>query len=68
MVNVVAETQSSQTNVLDFLALPEAYAEQPATIERIETHASIVFLAGSFAYKVKRAVRCLLYTSPSPRD
>ncbi len=57
MVNGVAETQSSQTNVLNFLALPEAYAEQPATIERIETHASIVFLAGSFAYKVKRAVR-----------
>ena len=57
MVNGVAETQSSQTNVLDFLALPEAYAEHPTTIERIETHVSIVFLAGSFAYKVKRAVR-----------
>ena len=29
----------------------------PTTVERIETHASVVFLAGAFAYKVKRAVR-----------
>ncbi|MBC8012479.1 MAG: AAA family ATPase [Methyloceanibacter sp.] len=36
---------------------PEAYAPPPATVERIETHASIVFLAGAFAHKVKRAVK-----------
>ena len=29
----------------------------PATVERIDTHASVVFLAGPFAYKVKRAVK-----------
>ncbi|WP_431559300.1 AAA family ATPase [Methyloceanibacter sp.] len=34
----------------------EAYEGPPATVERIDTHASIVFLAGPFAYKVKRAV------------
>jgi aminoglycoside phosphotransferase family enzyme/predicted kinase len=35
----------------------EAYTPPPTTVERIETHASIVFLAGPFAYKVKRAVK-----------
>jgi aminoglycoside phosphotransferase family enzyme/predicted kinase len=47
---------SEQAKVLDFMGLPEAYGA-PATVERIETHASIVFLAGPFAYKVKRAVK-----------
>ena len=35
----------------------ETYNPPPATIERIDTHASSVFLAGPFAYKVKRAVK-----------
>ncbi|MEZ5876158.1 MAG: AAA family ATPase [Hyphomicrobiales bacterium] len=35
----------------------DSYDPPPATVERIETHASIVFLAGNFAYKVKRAVK-----------
>lgn len=34
-----------------------AYDPAPAVIDRIETHASFVFLAGDFAYKLKRAVR-----------
>ncbi len=57
MVNVVEETQSDQAPVFDFMALPGSYLGRPATVERIETHASIVFLAGTFAYKVKRAVK-----------
>jgi aminoglycoside phosphotransferase family enzyme/predicted kinase len=57
MVNVMAASQDDQTRVLDLLALPGAYPDHPATVERIDTHASIVFLAGSFAYKVKRAVK-----------
>jgi uncharacterized protein len=48
---------SLQTRVLNFMARPEAYSPVSATVERIETHASIVFLAGDHAYKVKRAVR-----------
>ena len=36
---------------------PRSYEPPPATVERIETHASVVFLAGPFAYKVKRAVK-----------
>jgi uncharacterized protein len=48
---------SLQAKVLNFMGRPEAYLPRPATVERIETHASIVFLAGDFAYKVKRAVK-----------
>ena len=44
-----------QTAVIDFLAAPSTHGGLPA--ERIETHASIVFLAGARAYKLKRAVR-----------
>jgi hypothetical protein len=48
---------SLQAKVLDFMGRHQAYAPSPATVERIDTHASIVFLAGAFAYKVKRAVK-----------
>ena len=44
-----------QTPVIDFLAAPSTHGS--ATVERIDTHASIVFLAGARAYKLKRAVR-----------
>jgi aminoglycoside phosphotransferase family enzyme/predicted kinase len=43
-----------QTAVIDFLASPATHGG--ATVERIDTHASIVFLAGARAYKLKRAV------------
>jgi uncharacterized protein len=46
-----------QAKALNFMRRPEAYAPVAATVERIETHASIVFLAGDHAYKVKRAVK-----------
>jgi aminoglycoside phosphotransferase family enzyme len=36
---------------------PTTYADSLTSVERVETHASIVFLAGAFAYKVKRAVK-----------
>ena len=48
---------SLQAKVLNFMGRPGAYGLSPTTIERIETHASIVFLAGDHAYKVKRAVK-----------
>lgn len=44
-----------QTGVIDFLAAPSTHGGE--TVERIDTHASIVFLAGARAYKLKRAVR-----------
>jgi aminoglycoside phosphotransferase family enzyme/predicted kinase len=53
----MGEADSLQERVLDFLGQPSAYKPRPATVERIDTHASVIFLAGPFAYKVKRAVR-----------
>ena len=53
----MGEADSQQAKVLDFLGRPPAYTPPPETVERIETHASVVFLAGAFAYKVKRAVK-----------
>ena len=46
-----------QASVLDFMGRQDTYDPPPATVERIETHASVVFLAGDYAYKVKRAVK-----------
>ena len=44
-----------QTETIEFLASPVTHGE--ATVERIETHASIVFVTGPRALKLKRAVR-----------
>ena len=46
-----------QSAVLDFLSDPASYPDAPAAVDRIDTHAAIVFLAGDRAYKIKRAVR-----------
>jgi aminoglycoside phosphotransferase family enzyme/predicted kinase len=43
-----------QSRVMAFLSSPGAHAG--AAVERIDTHASIVFLAGERAWKLKRAV------------
>ena len=48
-------TTEDQSGVIGFLADPSTYSG--ATVDRIDTHASIVFLAGARAYKLKRAVR-----------
>ena len=48
-------TTEDQAAVIDFLTAPATHGG--ATVERIDTHASIVFLAGARAYKLKRAVR-----------
>jgi aminoglycoside phosphotransferase family enzyme/predicted kinase len=44
-----------QTAVIEFLASPSTHSG--ARVERIDTHISIVFLAGTRAWKLKRAVR-----------
>ena len=43
-----------QKEVIDFLASPVTHG---GAVERIETHTAIVFLSGSRAWKLKRAVR-----------
>ena len=45
---------ADQSEVLTFLGSPSAHAGE--AVERIETHASVVFLAGTRALKLKRAV------------
>ena len=50
-----AMSTEDQTAVIDFLAAPSTHGG--ATVDRIDTHASIVFLAGARAYKLKRAVQ-----------
>ena len=46
-----------QSPVIAFLADPASYGGALAPVERIETHASIVFLTADRAYKLKRAVK-----------
>lgn len=46
-----------QDSVLRFLGDPSAYGTEVQDVTRIDTHGAIVFLAGDFAYKVKRALR-----------
>jgi len=45
-----------QKQVVQALMKPEAYDEEPGTIELIQTHISFVFLTRNFVYKVKKAV------------
>lgn len=48
---------ADQGAVFSFLADPQTYHLPPAEqVTRIDTHGAVVFLAGTFAYKVKRAV------------
>lgn len=44
-----------QAAVIDFLALPATHGGH--AVERIDTHTALVFLAGTRAWKLKRAVR-----------
>jgi len=46
-----------QRDVISFLSTPEAFGLSASPVERIDTHISIVWLAGDRAYKLKRAVR-----------
>jgi len=45
-----------QAEVIAFLSDPKSFGPQDRAVERHETHGSMVFLAGDFAYKLKRAV------------
>ncbi len=48
----------SQSEVIAFLSQPLSYGSSAGeSVERIETHASIVFLIGQLALKLKRSVR-----------
>ena len=44
-----------QREIIEFLSSPRAHGGR--AVERVDTHASVVFVAGAAAYKLKRAVR-----------
>lgn len=51
-----SDPEASQAEVISFLADPASH-KLSDPVERIDTHAAIIFLAGELAYKLKRAVR-----------
>lgn len=61
---------NSQEEVIWFLSRPESYGLHGGAVEKIETHCSVVFLAGERAYKLKRAIRysSLDYTTLAQRQ
>jgi len=46
-----------QQDVIDFLSEPTSYGPAIERVDIIETHVSVVFLAGNRAYKLKRTVK-----------
>jgi uncharacterized protein len=46
-----------QRDVIAFLKDPSSYGERLDRVETVETHASVVFIAGDRVYKLKRAVK-----------
>ncbi len=46
-----------QPEVIAFLMAPESYPGVSGEVRRIDTHCAMVFLAGEYAYKLKRAVK-----------
>jgi uncharacterized protein len=49
--------QDAQDEVIAFLRRSTSYGLAGSAVETVETHISIVFLAGEYAYKLKRAVK-----------
>ncbi|MDF2767121.1 MAG: Zeta toxin, partial [Rhodospirillales bacterium] len=46
-----------QEETIAFLERPDSYGPGVPEVRRLDTHASVVFLAGARAYKLKRAIR-----------
>jgi uncharacterized protein len=59
----------SQREVVAFLRDPSTYPPGAGPVEIVETHASLVFLVGGYAYKLKRAVKYayLDFSTPAKR-
>jgi hypothetical protein len=52
-----APTPPSLPDLLAVLSQPTCYPHQPAHVEVVQTHISVVFLAGEVVYKLKKPVR-----------
>ena len=46
-----------QRDVIDFLSTPSSYGAAVERVDIIQTHVSLIFLAGDRAYKLKRAIK-----------
>jgi hypothetical protein len=59
----------SWDEITDFMGKPDSHDEHLETVERIETHISLIFLAGDIAYKIKKPVvfPFLDYSTPEAR-
>jgi aminoglycoside phosphotransferase family enzyme/predicted kinase len=59
-----------QTDIVGWLAKPEAYPHRPEHVDHIETHVSHVYLAGELVYKLKKSVKYdfLDFTTPQARE
>ena len=53
----VHAAHDEQRDIIAFLSTPAAFGLRTGAVDRIDTHISIVWLAGDRAYKLKRAVR-----------
>jgi aminoglycoside phosphotransferase family enzyme/predicted kinase len=53
---MAATITEDQQEIIDCLSDPRTYGGGVTTVERIDTHSAVVFLAGERAYKLKRAV------------
>lgn len=49
-------TRPDLDDIIRALRQPAIYPNQPATVEVVETHASVVFIAGGHVYKLKKPV------------
>lgn len=52
-----AQHSSPLPAIVEAMMRPAFYPEHPESVELIQTHISYVFIAGPFAYKLKKAVR-----------
>jgi hypothetical protein len=65
-----APRPDDQREVVAFLSRPDSYPGRSATVERVDTHCSSVFLVGDRAYKLKHALAfaSLDYTTLERRE
>lgn len=54
---MIQDRAGDQKPVIDFLAGPAAFPDQPRSVQLTETHMSYVFLAGDLVYKIKKPIR-----------
>lgn len=56
LITVGQPTKNCPEGVIDFLRRPDAYADEPDSVEVIETHFAWVFLSRHYVYKLKKAI------------